>query len=268
VSAPGDILDRTEPLAASFWASLGLHAAVFAGLFLAAWYQGRRPHENWGDPHGGGLGAVAVTPVARIPLPAQSGPLNPVANDTQSLAPTPPPKAKAEPKVKAKAPDADALPLLERNPRRRPTPPASEQNKFREKQQDLPNQVYNQSGQRLVSPMIGMSGSGGVSLGNNSPFGAQFGAYADMIKNKVGSNWKTGDIPPSIRTAPAVVVTFTINRDGSVPSHSVRISQSSGIQALDLSAERAILDSAPFASLPLGYSKDSVEIEFHFELRR
>jgi len=265
MNARGDILESREPLAGSFWASLGLHAAVAAGLVLATLYQARS-HETWGDTHGGGLGSVSVTPVARIPLPSRSGPLNPVANDTESLAPTPPPKQKAQPKVKVEEPEA--IPLLEKKSRKRSTPAASERNKFREKQEDLPNQVYNQSGQRMVSPMIGMSGGGGVSLGNNSPFGNQFGEYSDMIKNKVGSNWKTSDLPPTLHTAPPVVVTFTINRDGKVPSGSVRIVQSSGIQALDFSAERAILESSPFAPLPLGWSHDSADIEFHFELRR
>jgi protein TonB len=267
MSARGDILDRPEPLAGSFWAALGLHVAVCAGLVLATWYQAKS-HQAWGDIHGGGMGSVAINAVARIPLPARSGPLNPVANDTESLAPTPPPKPKAQPKVKPKPPEPDALPLLERHPPRRTTPPASEQNKFRAQQQDLPNQVYSPTGQRMVSPMVGLSGGGGVSLGNNSPFGNQFGEYANGIRNKVGYNWKTADLPPNLRTAPPVVVSFTIERDGSVPQRSVRIAQSSGIQALDFSAERAILEASPFERLPLGWPHDSADIEFHFELRR
>ncbi|HUP04460.1 MAG TPA: TonB family protein [Bryobacteraceae bacterium] len=268
MSARGDILDRPEPLAGSFWASVTLHVSVFAAIILSAWYQAHHPHETWGDLHGGGLGSVSVTPVARIPLPSESGPVNPVANDTKSLAPTPPPKPKAQPKPKVKAPEPDALPLIERKTPRRPAQPSWEKNTYREQQRDQPNQVYSQSGQRMVSPMIGMSGSGGVSMGDNSPFGNQFGQYAELIRNKVGSNWKTGDLPVNLRTAPPVVVTFTITRDGSVPSRSVRITQSSGNQAVDFSAERAVLESSPFPPLPLGYSRDSADIEFHFELRR
>ena len=263
MNSRGDILDRPEPLWGGFWGSVALHVSVGAGVFLGAWFQAHRPHEEWGDIHGGGIGAVAVTPVARIPLPAQSGPVNPVANDTESRVPTPPPKAKAQPAVKE---DLDAIPLPGRNAKQRPA--AAAPNKFREKQEDLPNQVYSQSGQRMVSPMIGMTGGGGVSMGNNSPFGAQFGAYSDMVKNKVASNWKTSDIDPRIHTANPVVVTFTINRDGSVPSRSVKVEQSSGIAALDMSAQRAVLEAAPFARLPVQFTRDSADIEFHFELRR
>jgi protein TonB len=188
-----------------------------------------------------------------------------VANDTESRAPTPPPKAKAQPAVKE---DLDAIPLPSRNARKKAAQAAAAPNKFREKQEDLPNQVYSQSGQHMVSPMVGMTGSGGVSLGNNSPFGAEFGAYSDMVKNKVASNWKTGDIDSRIHTANPVVVTFTISRDGSVPSRSVKVVQSSGIAALDTSAQRAVLEAAPFAPLPLQWRGNSADIEFHFELRR
>jgi protein TonB len=120
----------------------------------------------------------------------------------------------------------------------------------------------------MVSDMIGMTGGGGISVGNNSMLGTRFGYYADLVKNKVASRWRTTDIDPRIRAANPVIVVFTIRRDGSVPGSSVRIQQSSGIPALDLSAQRAILEAAPFAQLPQEFSRNEAEIEFHFELRR
>jgi protein TonB len=267
MNSHADILDRPERLWVFFWCAVALHLSVAALILLAAWFEAHHHRDNWGDIHGGGMGSVAVNAVARIPLPTESGPVNPVANDTESRAPEPPAKVKARPKVEA--PEPDAIPIPSRNARNRPSSkPASAPNKFRERQEDLPNQVYSQSGQRMVSPMVGITGGGGVSMGNNSPFGNQFGQYSDMVKNKVASNWKTGSVDPRIRTANPVVVTFTINRDGSVPSNSVRIVQSSGIPALDMSAQRAILDAEPFERLPLQFSGNSVDIQFFFELRR
>src|ERR1035441_7987997 len=77
-----DILDRTDPLAKSFWTSLTLHVAVL-GLFSAgAVLDAHRI--NMGSPTGGGLGGVLVNPVASIPIPNRGGPENPVANDTKS----------------------------------------------------------------------------------------------------------------------------------------------------------------------------------------
>jgi len=205
-----------------------------------------------------------VNPVARIPLPTESGPVNPVANDTESRAPTPPPKAKAQPK--AKAPPPDAIPLPSRNAERSPSPAASAPNKFREQQQDLTNQVYSPSGQRLNSPMIGMAGGGGVSLGNNSPFGARFGEYAMIVRNRVGQAWRTGEL--RISSASPVVVTFTILRDGSVPERSVQVRGRSGNAALDISAQRAILDAQPFPPLPAGFPRSSADVEFTFDYLR
>jgi protein TonB len=259
-----DILDQQERLKGPFMGSIVLHVSVVAVTLGAAWVQARKPHEQWGAINGGGFGSVTVNPVARIPLPTQSGPVNPVANDTESRVPTPPPKAKAQAKVKA--PPPDAIPLSSRNAERKPAQPASAPNKFREQQQDLPSQLYSPSGQRLNSPMIGMAGGGGVGIGTNSPFGTQFGDYANIVRSRVGQAWRTGDL--RISSANPVVVTFTIMRDGSVPEKSVQVKGRSGNAALDISAQRAILDAQPFPPLPPGFPRSSADVEFTFDYLR
>jgi protein TonB len=261
-----DILDQQERLRGPFVCSVALHASLVVAVLGTALVQARHPHEQWGSLNGGGFGSVTVSPVAHIPLPTESGPVNPVANDTPSRVPTPPstPKAKAQPKVKA--PPPDAIPLPSRNAERRPSPAASAPNKFREQQQDLPSQLYSASGQRLNSPLIGMAGGGGVGIGNNSPFGTQFGDYANILRNRVGQAWRTGDL--RINSASPVVVTFTIMRDGSVPERSVQVKGRSGNAALDISAQRAILDAQPFPPLPAGYGRSSADVEFTFDYLR
>jgi len=107
-----------------------------------------------------------------------------------------------------------------------------------------------------------------VGIGNSSPFGEQFGWYANLIRDKVARSWRTADIDPRLHSAPPVTVTFTINRDGSVPVASVRVAQKSGNPALDYSAQRAILDAMPFQALPAQFPRNSADIEFVFELRR
>jgi protein TonB len=221
---------------------------------------------QWGDLNGGGMGSVAVNVVPRIPLPGRSGPLNPVANDTESVVPTPPPKAKPRPKVEA--PEPNAIAIKSRNAERKASRAASAPNRFREQQQDLPNQVYSTSGQAAVSPMYGMTGGGGVGIGTRSPFGEQFGWYVNLLRDQVARNWRTTDLDPRLRTAPPVVATFTIRRDGSVAPGSVKITQRSGNQSLDYSAQRAIMDAAPFQPLPPQFQRSEAEIEFWFELRR
>jgi protein TonB len=261
-----DILDQPERLSRAFWASVSMHTAVVVALAGGAWVESHRPRADFGDVNGGGIGSVAVNVVARIPLPTQSGAMNPVANDTESRVPAAPSKVK--PQARVKEADLDAIPLPSRNAQNRTGQSASAPNKFRDQQPQLPNQVYSQSGGRMVDPMYGMSGGGGVRAGNSSPFGTQFGWYSDLMRSKVGQNWRTGEINPRIRTANPVIVRFTVQRNGAVAYSSIRITQSSGIPELDASAKRAIVESAPFDKLPAGYTRDSADVEFWFELRR
>jgi protein TonB len=260
-----DILDQPEPLGKSLAGSVALHITVGAALLVSAWI-GHGPRVPWGDLNGGGMGSVAVNVVPRIPLPGRSGPINPVANDTESVVPTPPSKAKPRPKVEA--PEPNAIAIKSRNAEKKASRAASAPNKFREQQQDLPNQLYSSAGQAVVSPMYGMTGGGGVGIGTSSPFGTQFGWYVNLLRDQVARNWRTSDLDPRLRTAPQVWVTFTIRRDGSVAPGSVRITQRSGNQSLDYSAQRAIMDAAPFQALPPQFQRNEVEIEFRFELRR
>jgi protein TonB len=260
-----DILDQPEPLGKSLAGSVALHLSVGAALLMSAWI-GHRSGVQWGDINGGGMGSVAVNVVPRIPMPGRTGPINPVANDTESVVPTPPSKAK--PRAKVEAPEPSAIAIKSRNAYKQASRAAAAPNKFRDRQQDLPNQLYSTSGQAMVSPMIGMTGGGGVGVGASSPFGTQFGWYVNLLRDQVARNWRTSDLDPRLRSAPPVVVTFTIRRDGSVAQGSVKITQRSGNPALDYSAQRAILDAAPFQSLPPQFQRSEAEIEFWFELRR
>ncbi|HYW45270.1 MAG TPA: TonB family protein [Bryobacteraceae bacterium] len=262
-----DILEGRERMSGYFAGSLMLHISVAAGLLVFGHLDMSSKVPLMGDPHGGGFGSVTVTPTATIPLPPKTGPANPVANDTQSHVPTPPPKTKQQ--AKAKAPEPDAVLLRSRNAARREMErDASQSNRWREQQKDLPNQVYSPAGQSVSSPMYNIQGGGGVGVGNNSPFGTQFGWYATALRDKVAQNWKPTDISSRSQTAPAAVVTFTIRKDGSVAPNSIKISQSSGNRALDFSAQRAVLDSVPFQPLPAGFPRSEAAVELRFELRR
>lgn len=265
MNSRADILDQPEPLGKWLAASLVVHVSAVVAVFLINWI-GLHSAIQLGDVNGGGIGSVAVNVVQRVPLPTRSGQVNPVANDTQSRVPEPPPKEKPKPEVKPEEPDA--IPLKSRNIPKRPERAQSAPNKFRAQQQDLPNQLYSTKGQAMVSPMYGMTGGGGVSLGNSNPFGTQCGWYANLLREKVGRNWQTNDIDPRLHSAPMVAVIFTIQRDGSVPSGSVRIAQRSGVTTLDYSAQRAILDAAPFPALPTQCIQGDAHVEFDFELRR
>jgi protein TonB len=259
-----DILDERERLSRYFFGSLVLHISIAATLLTAGKLSFGSKFQ-FGDPHGGGFGSVAITPTSTIPLPAKSGPTNPVANDTQSQVPTPPPNAKA--RAKNMQPDADAIPMLSKKElRRAQAKAAAEANKWRLQQKDLPNQLYATGGQQVSTPDYNKPGSGDVGVGNNSPFGTQYGWYATALRDKVARNWHTSDI--AARGGSVAVVTCVIRRDGSLAPGSVKVSQPSGNPALDLSAQRAVLDAAPFGALPPGFPNNQASVELRFELRR
>lgn len=255
-------MDGPEPLGKAFVASIALHGSIVALVLVASFIRGRSP-EHWGEPNSMG-GVVGVSPVARIPMPARQGPVNPVANDTESQVPLPPPKAKAV--ERRKEPDADAIPLKSRT-KLKPLSdiPASTQH-YRPNKQERPNQVYSTTGQALVSPMLGQAGSGGVGVGKGSVLGERFGAYASLLQQLVAQKWNTQDVDPRLHTAPPAIVTFTILRDGTI--RNIRLKTTSGNPVLDLSAQRALYDVGKVPELPPAYPRSQADIEFWFELNR
>jgi protein TonB len=143
--------------------------------------------------------------------------------------------------------------LRETSPQRyRPEPPQ-------------PNQVFSREAPAAVSPMFQKPGSGGVGVANNSVFGNRFGAYADLVIQRVTEKWNTSGLA-AIHTAPIVVVTFDILRNGSI--RNAQVAQSSGNSALDYSTLRAIMDAAPFPPLPAEAGRNEANVELRFQLQR
>jgi TonB family protein len=256
-----DAFDERQPLGKSFLGSLALHAGVAALLVGGSFI--RHTPERWGDKESLG-GSTVVSPVARIPMVTRSGEVNPVANDTESQAPPAPPQPK--PVKREKAPDPNAIPLKSRTAPKKPSAVSASTQRYRPDTEPRPNQVYSSTGPAMVSPMMGLPGSGGVGVGKGTPLGDRFGAYAALLQQLIGQKWKTQDVDGRIHTAPPVIVNFTILRDGTI--RDIRVKTSSGNSTLDRSAERALYDVGKVAPLPAGYERDKAEIEFWFELKR
>lgn len=259
-----DILEQPDSLKRPFWFSVLFHVSVAAVLVLYTWGPISR-RALLGSPNpGGGFGANAVRVQPIVALPSHGGPENPVANPTESKVPEPRAKPKPQPKVKQPEPKAIALKGATKRPSREEYAPP---NKFREKEVDRPNQLTSSVGRAMSTPMMQAPQGGGVGLGENGPFGTQFGWYASRLQALVAANWRTAGLDSRTQTAPAVVI-FRILRDGSLAPGSAKVSQTSGNRALDDSALRAVLDTAPFPALPPGFPRSSADVEFRFELRR
>jgi protein TonB len=263
---PHELLDEPERLRGAFLGSLALHGGIFAAFIGLTFVHPFGKVEHWGDPNGGRFGAVTVNAVPSIALPSRTSIPNPVANDTESQVPTPPSKQKAQPKVED---NRAAIALKSKKAKDKPVQRAqAAPNKWNDQQQYRPNQVYSSVGQAAGSPIYQMQGGGGVGVGTNSPFGTRFGYYANLLRGKVEANWHTNDVNPRLQTAPPVTVQFTIRKDGTLAPGLPRIVQTSGDGNLDRSAQRAVMDAAPFPQLPAGFERNEAVVELTFVLRR
>jgi periplasmic protein TonB len=258
-----DTLEQHESLTRPFALSAFLHAGLFTLVAFYTYLGVRAGPQQWGNPHSLGGGSVGITAVQQIPLPARSGAANPLANDTESRVPLPPkPEKKAAP-----TPQPDAIPIRGREALRKPTYMRPEQSSRYRATPDRPNQLYSNSGQALSSNLYGaQTGTGGVGMGPGNAFGYRFGWYRDLLEQRVAQKWRTDNVDARLQTAPPVIVTFEIQRGGSIDN--VRVLQSSGNRALDDSAQRAIYEASPFPPLPPGYDRSSAGIEFWFQLKR
>jgi protein TonB len=254
-----DILEKPESLRSPFVGSLVFHV-MFLSLLAFYTLVGNRNRETWGSPMVLGGGTVEITTVKTIPLPAHTGPTNPVANDSKSSVPLPP-KNVAKPAPK---PVENAIPIKARNnPKPRQAEKVASSQQFRPDKWKESNKLTSSVGGALSSKMFGgANGSGMVGIGAGI-LGNRFGYYTDLLQRRVAEKWNTAGLP---QTAPPVVVTFDILRSGQTKS--IRVEQSSGNPALDNTALRAIYEASPFDPLPGAYPGNDVNVELWFYLKR
>jgi len=256
-----DILDDRESMSGAFAAAVALHVTIVLSLAFSGLFE--RHTESFGAKDAGGS-SVGVEAVNAIPL-QHHGQQNPVANDTRSEVPQTP--AKPVERIKQETPPPDAIPIKTKQARKPPAQVASEKQRFRPFEQLEKNQLTTKQAPQVSNPLYSaMPGAGRVGTGANTTLGTRFAGYAAQIQQLVAQKWRTGDVDARIQTAPTVIVTFDLMRDGSV--RNIVLLQRSGIAALDFSVQRAIMDASPFPPIPAGFDRDSAKVEFTFELKR
>ncbi len=256
-----DILDSRESMTGGFWASVLLHGTLIGVGVFYAWMAAKST--PFGEPNSGGA-AVGVEAVKSIPLSHQ-GRQNPVANDTESQVPQTQPEP-VERKEVEKEPPPDAIPLKSNVPKAKPAPVATTPHRFQAYKPD-PNQLTTKAAPQVSSPLYSaQAGSGRVGPGANTTLGSRCGAYPAQIIQLVAQRWNTGDVDARLQTAPVVIATFDLARNGAVSN--LKLLQRSNIPALDFSVQRAITDASPFPPMPNCIDKDTARVEFNFELKR
>ena len=217
---------------------------------------------TWGT--GGGGDAMGVTLVSTVPLPANpTQTQNVLANESKGL-------THSEPKPVVKEPDA--IPIPDKNFKKKPKPLASESHQKPQPQpeEEASNVVPFGEGGPVSGP-YGVFNAGGAKggfgvTGGGGDFGTRFAYYVQQIQRKVSENWLKYEVDPNVSQAERVYVTFDVTRDGH-PTN-IQVEQSSGVPSLDQSATRALQRIDTFGPLPSDYSGNKVSVEFWFDYKR
>jgi periplasmic protein TonB len=249
-----------DPLGKAFTGSLVTHGVVIGLLAASGLFHLTKDH--FGSPTASS-GSVGVNMVKTIPIPQREAPPNPLANDTNSIVPQAPAPVKLQKQVKAEPEKAIEIPDKTAKPKKL-SPQQQVRDLLKPPEPYKSNQVFSSTPQAASSPLYGIQGSNGIDVGPASVLGTRFGAYADLMRDRIAQHWNRANVhsSPSQKCA----ITFTIARNGMVTN--VQISQPSGDYLLDTSAKRAVLDANPMPSLPPEFPHNEATVELFFQLRQ
>jgi periplasmic protein TonB len=205
-------------------------------------------------PRGGGGSRLAAPPA---PAPTAQ----PAPPASAEPAPPPPAPTVARPPREEPRPRALPLPDSKRTARRAPTPPP------------VPSSRAS-SGKGTTPASVAGGAPGGTGASSATP-GLEFGPPGPGVPDgtDTGGDWYIATVQQKIWAVwnqqiksgytQSVGVTFTILPDGNVTG--VRVTQPSGASLLDMAAQRAILNAAPFAPLPREHGQNPRTIQALFK---
>jgi periplasmic protein TonB len=278
-----ELYGHKDAMTPSLAVSTALHATLLACIvFLPSVLS--HNGDNWGNNGTGGASGEAMSArlVSGIPLPPNphAKPENVLANDSKGLSQSvPAPAAKEDDnaiaipdkqsKIKTPKQKAETAAPGRELPKQKPALSTPTNEKPREVAK-VDNTVPFGGGGPVAGPYTTFQNgntAGGLNFGEggNGSFGSRFGWYTDVVARKVHQAWQS-EVNPGVASAKRVYILFDISRSGT-PSK-VRIEQSSGIPALDLSAVRALQRIDTFGPLPQGYNGSYVSVEFWFDYKR
>jgi len=219
-------------------------------------------------------------PVEKAPLVA------PPVEQPPAVKPTP---ERELPSAPVPQPDLKVQPPVEHTPAPAPshvepiTPPKPGHYNFKLPSSDqsiqdqLQDAIQHQSGGPVYTAPGGGSGLPRGSGGSGGPGmqpgvsiltpteGVDFNSYIQRLLAIVRRNWYAV-MPESALMGDKgiVMITFHINRDGSVPSPDPNLERTSGQEPLDAAAMSAIRTSSPFEPLPSQFKGPDIELRFVF----
>lgn len=272
----------SEGLGTPLWFSALFHIGLGGAIVIAMLVS--HHGENWGAEGGSiSVGIAGSVPAIPLPRPDVVSPSR-IVDNSRSLYKAPP-----APDIKLPPPDAVPLPRFSKlkpppppkkkpveraEARETPPPPKIHPRDILENNTPPPmNAVPDaEHGAPTVPVTTFTMGAGKSQAGltfngaNNGNFGSRFAWYVEAVQRRVSSNWLQSTIDPSVQSAPEVIITFTVLRDGTITN--IHPTQSSNNYSVDASAIRAVKDSSPLDQLPAGYSGSYINVQFTFDYRR
>ena len=223
----------------SFLAALTLHVALVASALVAPALFAEKPE------------TFEYVPVELILPPALGTEEAPPTVEEEPTQPDPEPEPEPEPES---VPEEPPVP----EPEAAPPDPGPEED--RSEPVTPPGEPERRPAERPGSPVgdpdAPVSRTASVATVDDPDFTS--GYYLERMLAAVRSFWTR----PPVGTGIEAVVHFRIRSDGSLEN--VRISQSSGHQAFDLAALRAVQSAAPLPPLPRSYRQDSLGVNLIF----
>lgn len=237
-----------ERYGGAFFVSISLHGLLLAFFLIAPLLMPRMSPIQIGTGPGGGSGGEAYTVGVADDLGGGAGLIKP------AMTPQPPvlPVEKPAQKEMTKEEVSKAVPLPD-------TAAAKNKKKAAEASTKAAKPVPAAASNQIpVADAKGAGGAGGVAGGSGGGIGGGSGVsigsgsggvgdswYARAVETRVGGNWSR---PISIQQRIEIIYSFMVGSDGRI--YDIKLEKTSGNDALDLSAYRAILLSNRLAIPP------------------
>jgi periplasmic protein TonB len=260
------VLEEREAIDRGFSAGILIsgvaHLLLVGSAFVASWLGSRGP-------------VLKVAPGFAVQVPRGGGGA-PEPDPAPAVAPPVTTRAAPAPEPAAPAPPPRVLQPPKPEPRRGLPPPDSKKSKPKPERSVPPPRSAGPPAAERAAPSSGAAGATGANSGTpgvgiigpppgpGSPIGNSDTGdwYLAAVQRKIWSNW-TRQVKPNL--SQPIRVSLTILANGSLEPDSVRVVQPSGVQLLDLAAQRAVLVAAPFSPLPKTYGTNRITIQAVFE---
>jgi protein TonB len=259
---------KSPSLMFMFFASILAHAVFIVTFLLVPGLLPRGKPQPFGGPSGGGgLDVMTVDfglgqqgkPAAKPVDQQEPAPARYIAKTTKEEdVPLESKTSLPDPNQKKKKKDEPTEKSTLNQPQRKVEGPFGKGTDTSKQSGKSGDQGHGKSG--IGTAGIGESGPGGYGTGTGVAF--PFPWYIEAVFTKLEINWVKPYLVNAEPREYTAVVYFVIGRNGQVSR--VEVEQSSGIAALDRSAESAVLGAAPFPPLPNQWTEQDLAFRVRF----